>query len=507
MRGGALLDGRDRPAYGPPVSAEVAALLREKRAPFRKVGWWLGAQVPELGFFVLGVLLRLSMLRRFDPSWGYDAGVYWDVVEWVAAHGSPFPPLDQLVCAHHPPLFFAVAAYLTKHGVTRAHVTYFPVACGIVRLAILWMGLRWYLPAWRWARVFALAVAAVLPVSVHIDGSLYPEPVNGMFAAGVLLLVPKVFPARGWRRWVLAAAVGVLVGFQLLTKITALAMILTLGLTLALELWFERPRGMAAYKATLRRLAPWSAVIVVPVLMSGWYFARNVRTYHKVFVTGYDTTAKDLVTPALLKTSLLDRRTVGFYVGWDNDIFRMPYYPTGLGDHPRFLTTTIASTFVDYYNQSFSGLDPDAPGLKVIRRSMTSQFVSTARFSMVGGTVLSIATVLAWLVCTRRMIARRDIESAYLLLVPLVMTVLALYTAVEYPFDGNGVIKGAYMQFGAPPLCGVCGLAFDWTLRRRYSWPLAALLVLSVVLVAAYTIHCRTGVLLLPALGRWYTPG
>jgi hypothetical protein len=457
--------------------------------------------------FVLGVLLRLSMLRRFSAHWGYDAGVYWDIVVWMSEHHSPFAPLEEFICAHHPPLYFFVVACLKGLGVSREQAVVFPVFCGIVRLALLWIGLRRYLPGKRWAHVFTLALAAVLPASVHIDGCLYPEPVNGMFAAAVMLVVPRVFPAQGRERWKLAAIAGVLIGLELLTKMTATVMILSVAVTIGLELWFSKPRSLPAIQSAGRHLAPWGAIVFLPALMAGWFYARNVPAYHKVFLTSYDTTEKSRMSPEMAKTSILDRRTLGFFVGWDSEIYKFPYNPTGLGEHPRFFTAAVASTFVDYYNQSFSGLPPFGPGsIRSTRHPLTPELVSTARFSMVGGTVLSIAMFAAWVACARRTLARKDVERAYLLVVPLVMTVLAIYTAMKYPFDDGGVIKGAYMQFGAPPLYAMCGLAFQWALSRKYLAPIAGLLVLSVVLVAGYTIYCRTEVLILPGLGSWYSP-
>ncbi len=490
------------------MPAEVAVTLEARLgASAARLLRWLRAHAPECALFTLGVLLRLSMMRRWDPSWGYDAGVYWDIVQWVVDHHSPFPPLDKFVCAHHPPLFFAVAAWLTRLGVSRQGVVLFPVLCGVVRLGLLWIGLEWYLPSRRWARIFTLGLAAVLPVSVHIDGSLYPEPVNGMFAAAVMLFVPRVFAANGRRRWTLAAVVGVLLGLQMLTKITALVMLLALALTLAIELWFSRPRGVPAWDTYVRRRAPWLLAVLLGASLSGWYFVRNLGPYHKLFVTAYDTTDKAKVAP-LANTPVLDRRTLGFFVGWDTDIYRFPYYPTGIEDHPRFFPVTIASTFVDYYNQSFSGLDPWGPAtLKANRHVLTPELVSTARFSMLGGTALFLAMVAAWLVCTKRALDRRAWGIVYLLAVPLVTTALDLYTVTQYPFDSGGVIKGAYMQFGAPPLYAMCGLAFDWARTRKPFVPIAAILVASVFFVATYTIYCRTQVLILPALGRWYVPG
>ncbi|MGH7439649.1 MAG: ArnT family glycosyltransferase, partial [Polyangiaceae bacterium] len=425
----------------------VRATLAADR--WRRAVGWLRNHVPELLCLAAGLLLRLSMLRRFDPGWGYDAGVYWEIVQWWLDHWT-FPPRDRFICAHHPPLYFLVVALLVKLGVTRQQVTLFPILCGTTRLALIWAGLERYLPRRRWARVFALALAAVLPVSVHVDGCLYPEPVNGMFAAAVMLALPGAFRAEGRARWRAAAWVGVFLGFQMLTKISALTIVATIGLTLLLEAYSgrERLRTPAGRLAMLRGLAPWSLVLLLPALMSGWYFARNLGPYHKLFLTGYDTTEKGYMTD-LVKTPVLDRRKLGFPLLWDDAIYRFPYNPSGLGESPRFFPVAMASSFSDYYNQSFSGLEPFTPGpIRSTGHILTKELVSTARFSVLGGTVLLAAAFVAWLASLARTLRARDWGIVCLMLVPPVMTAFAFYTACKYPFDSGGVIKGAYMTYG-----------------------------------------------------------
>jgi hypothetical protein len=473
--------------------------LRSVRSNVPSAVTWLRGRLPETAILALGVYLRLTMLWRFNPGWGYDAGVYWEVVEWMLNHGT-LPPPGALFCGHHPPLYFAVVAALVKLGLTHSAVVAFPILCGVTRLVLVWIGLEWYLPRRRTARVAALALAAVLPVSVHIDGSLYPEPVNGMFAAGVLLLLPKAFESEGRRRWALTCGIGVLLGLEMLTKITALALFLTIGVTLACRLALPDPTG---WRTRAAALAPWSAVVVLPVVIAGWYFARNIGPYHTLFLTGYETAQNALMTDELAKTPILDRRSLGFVFGWDASIYEFPYYPSGLSDHPRFFPVTLASTFVDYYNQAFSGLDPWLPGpLRSNRHILTPELVATGRWSAIGGTILLVGAVGAGAACLLRTFQARNWGRFCLALVPGVVSALALYAATKYPFDRNGVIKGAYMLFGAPPMYAFYGLAVDWARARRWRRPLAALLLLGLAFVAVYTVYCRTGILLFPPLAH-----
>jgi hypothetical protein len=82
------------------------------------------------------------------------------------------------------------------------------------------------------------------------------------------------------------------------------------------------------------------------------------------------------------------------------------------------------------------------------------------------------------------------------LLVPLLTILFQLHFAVKYPHDGYGVIKSAYIQFGAVPLFAMFGLSVDWALGRRWRWLVLAALLSGLGAVAAYTFCCRTGLLL-----------
>src|SRR5262249_27640286 len=115
-------------------------------------------RIPECVIFGVGALFRLTMIWRFDATWGYDAVGHLKYIEWLTKHPG-LPGVSYNYLAYHPPLYHFTAALLDP--------VYVSIACGIVRLALIWLGLEWYLENRR-ARIFGLALAAVLPVSAHL---------------------------------------------------------------------------------------------------------------------------------------------------------------------------------------------------------------------------------------------------------------------------------------------------------------------------------------------------
>jgi hypothetical protein len=464
------------------LPATIAAFLRRRKA--------------ELLLFSLGVVLRMSMAWTYDATWSFDSEWHWEVVEWLLTHHR-IPTPAEVGQAQHPPLYYLMAAGLTSLGVTRAGMVWVSILMGTIRLGLLWTGFELFLPRARAARLAALGLAAVLATSVHIDGMVYTEATSGTLLTAAMLLTPFVFRRRGWSRWRLAGCLGVILGLAMLTKISGVVVIAALGASAGLEFLFSRED----WSTRASQLLCWAWVLVVCVAVCGWYFARNVRDYGQPFVTSFDVESQHHLVAELQKVPYLDRRSPSFFLSWDKSIPLFPYYPSAIEPRPYFFPVAVASTFVDYWNYSFSGLDPRVaipgwPGQRL--RPLTPEIFRASQYGASGGIVIFLATVASWLAVTPRTFRRRDWGLVALLLVPLLTLLSALHFAVANPLDSYGVVKGMYMHFGAPPMYALFGLAVAWALRKPIRWPLFAALLAALWLVASYTLYCRLRIPLVP---------
>ena len=241
-------------------------------------------------------------------------------MNWILEHRR-LPPVDELREAFHPPLFYVVSAFCLGLGITLKQMVVMPIVCGSLRLGMIWAGLETFLPRSRTARVAALALAAILPASVHLDGSVHPECLNVLWAATAMLLGALAFRSSGPRRWRLACATGVVLGIGMLTKISASVIVISLGITALLEfLVVER-----SVRARLAAFLPWAAGLALCVAVCGWYYARNLHEYHKPFLTSFDLKFENWVVAESNQKAYVDRRTLGYVVGWDPAIFKFPY--------------------------------------------------------------------------------------------------------------------------------------------------------------------------------------
>lgn len=454
----------------------------------KKLHPWIHDRIPELSIFLLGVLLRLSMAVgwRYNVEWGYDATGHWLYIQSITQGVLPNPADNY--AAYHPPLYHAIAAGLVKLGAGWQDITWLSFTCGTARLGLIWLGLEWYLPDRR-ARIVALLLAAVLPSSVLLDGVVSYETACCLFGAAAMLLWPRVFQATGRRRWQFACALGLVFGLGILTKTSIVALLIAVGCGVALDL----AQSHKHWQFRLTALAPWTTMMMICLAVGGWFYVRNTVKYGTPFATTYE------INPVAMRHNTghipyLDRRRLGFVFGWDWAIYKRPHYPSGLEPHPRFFPVVMAETFADYYNFSFSGLSPKEKGDMIVNgRPLTVRRLRLARGAVFGGTIILIATLVAWLICLRKTFRLRDWAMFSLLLSPAPATLLALAFAIKYPYDAQGAVKGIYVQFGAPPLFAMFGVAVAWACANRRRWFLAGTLLLSLAAVAAYTIGCRTG--------------
>jgi len=474
--------------------------MASKHSRVRVFRAWLWSRKTELTILLLGVLLRMTMAWNYDVRWGYDANEHWDVVSWIAIHKRvPYPEFT--FEAFHPPLYYSLAAWLTTLGVTRANMAGVSIVMSCLELAVIWMGVELYMDHSRLARVAALALAAVVSALIHLGGMVYPEALNCLLNAAVMLFVPLAFRRADSDRWPLTLLIGLLLGAAMLTKISTIAVVVAIALGVAIEL-FSSGRSL---RTRLLNLVPWTGALVVCLAVCGWYYGRNVREYGRPFLTSFDMPSEEgrrsehsLVEDAERK-KFLDRRTLGFLFAWDDSLFIHPFAIWHQGAHDRLVPVAVASTFVDFWGYGFQGFDHPLPA-KNRNRAMRDQTETDglARAAMIGGTGIFVAALVSWFVACARLARDRDFGRLTLVLVPLATLIATFQFATKYPVDGYGVVKGIYMSFGAPPLYGLFGVAVGWGSRTPYRLPLVLFLLAALWCVGAYSIYCRLGIRLLP---------
>ncbi len=444
------------------------------------------ARALETAALALGALLRLSMATTHDARVGFDFNGHWPYINYIATHHA-LAPFDLSAVSYHPPLYHLVAALLVANGLGPGALGGLAALLGTIRLVIIWVGLERWLPESRLARVVALFTAAVVPAAVQLDGLITNEPLSTLFCALAIVVAPKAVEGARTGQVAPMAWLALWLGLALITKISALVLIAALILAVAIDV----ARGPLPWWSGWRtRWKPLAAGAALTVALSGWFFVRNQALYGQLAPTAFDGMLKPNQAP-YEKVPYLDRRPLGFYVGWAPAVFGSPYAPSGYVPNPRFFSVLVASTFSDFYLYDFAARDAHTPMVPGRRRAIPKLAFDLSCLSTIGGTVLAALALAAWFGSWRAFRARPPDRRLVLLLMPLLAVLGQMHFSTKYPNDDFGSIKGTYMQFVAPILFGLTGMAVAWMWRRTWARAGAVAALGALSLVALYTVDCR----------------
>jgi hypothetical protein len=441
---------------------------------------------PEILLLLLGCTIRIAFAASYNIRLGYDFYGHARNIAWWMQHWE-LPAIEWSREAFNPPLYYALAGALARVGVGFPGLGAVSLVLGCLRLGLLSLALDLYLRDHRLARLIALALAAVLPASVHMDVMLTNEALATTLAMLSLVLLPLAFAKPVRTRWLASAGLGLTLGLAILTKVSSVVVLAALCSAFILRF----VRGDACgLRERLRQMAPGLAVVAIVLLSTGWYLAWCRAHYGKFVVTNYDGwSGKSLLRGT--DKPYWARRPPSYFLGWNLDIYAFPFYPSAVLPEARFFPQLVASTFADYYNY---GLAPypqlGEPARLANHRPLRPAVVAPAALSVAAGTLIAAITVAAWVaawvVCWRR----RAYAMLALLLVPLLAVAGQAHFAVTIGNDDEGLIKGAYLQFAAAPLHALFGLGVAWMWGRKPLRSIAVLALAALFLVAGYVVFC-----------------
>jgi len=432
---------------------------------------------PELLVFFLGIGFRVLLLWTYDPRWSYDFDDHWHHVEWFQTHIA-LSPADHSRVSYHAPLYYVLGGILRRLGVvTPRGISVISIVSGMLRLVLFWWGLKLFIPNARVARLFALALAAVLPSSIHLDGMVTNEALSCLFSTAVLLAT-AVMLRGGERKWVGRTLIlAALITLYLYTKVSAFAILASITLVLGIEVLF----GKASLPLRIRRVTPIVVAMTIAGVMYIPFALRQRREFGHVIASGFDRGFDREIFMPLQKIPYLDRRPLGYFIGWSNDIYKSPYYPAAISPHSRFFPVVIASTFADYYNYGFAKPPPRTIAHAVANsRPLLLRALTWGRISVVSGSFVAVIMLLTGIRCVRTLWRRRDTSRLLFLVAPLVGILGQLHFATHFALDIEGPVKGSYLQFACLPLCALFGLGVTGGIWRKKKLllllPIAALM-------------------------------
>jgi hypothetical protein len=433
--------------------------------------------VLAIAISALGLFLRIEHALTFDgPKRGSDYGVYVHGVHWIGKHKRPFwfdPSVNGQI-SYQPPLWYAAGSVLFRLTHSERSIAALAVIGWMIRQALLALLLKRAAPDAPWSALVALAVHAVLPISVLIDGKVTPEGMHAglfMIALYALWRMEREAGDSGIRPRT-AVMFGLMAGLGLLTKATSSILVLTAVAVFAWRMAIGvRAHGLSALAQAWRRmLRPLLLAGAVFCLVVGWWCAPNLRAHHHPFPHLWDLEGPK--QHAELAQPLTYRRPLGWALPFHlREYLRFPLIGGKNTPHPNFWAYVIVGTWSDLYNRGFCRLkggptvDSAWGGLSSIMHSgpewqVTQRCVD--HFSKLAwlGLVLSCGAVLAVFAVAWVNLRSGGREGSLVLPLASALVVFFVFSfALTYPFDGNAVLNPRYLLSAAAPMSACVGLA------------------------------------------------
>lgn len=168
---------------------------------------------------------------------------------------------------HQPPLYYAIAALFVSGGYTG--LRWVSMVCGAVGIVLIYRTARLLLPDAPLIAIMASGLAALLPGRIAVTSTVNNDALLEVgFSATLLMLC--VCLTNGLNLW-RAGWIGLLLGLSVLTKATALLLLLVI----LFGFWMMRQQGERV--GELIRSGIWALGVAFAV--SGWWFARNGALY------------------------------------------------------------------------------------------------------------------------------------------------------------------------------------------------------------------------------------
>jgi len=425
-----------------------------------------------------GAAIRLWNALRFPLLTSYDGFAHFTYV-WFVATTWKVPRPTAGWEFFQPPLYYAWMAAVWRafaglDAVLRLHAGVAVVAlASLAHAGVAWDVVRRRLPDDRVVQALVLAFMLFLPVHLYAAGFLGNEGLAAVLCtlAFAVLLAELRRPSIGR-----SAALGVLLGLALLTKITALAVVAGAVATLALKgVVTGRDRAAVVHLAVL---------LAVLVGTSGWYYARNVAEFGTPFVMS----RRELMLRIIEDSQPQAQRSVAEYLLFDPVVFRRPMWPRGLDvpDPPRGWSRAVRDAVWTglYANTWFDGF-----GGWTVPRVTGSEGARRAGQSLLTLGVLPTAAVvigfLASLAALRRG-AWDDVRVATgLTIVPMLIIFVVGTRAVPIA----AAVKATYLL----PVTAAFGVAFGLGLerirpyRRAFAAVATSLALASLISAAVFT--------------------
>lgn len=240
-------------------------------------------------------VLCLNNILIIPVNMGMDFRGHLDYINTVAS-GFHLPYATDGWQMFQPPFYYIISAFLlkvflqiTSFDIAVKLLRIVPMICGILQIEVCYRVMRLMYPKNNTLQTFGTVIGGFIPMNIYISQSIGNEPVAGILTSLLVLWQIKYVRSEeppGREQLIMA---GFLAGLALLTKTSALLIVMLLVLTILLKGFLNLSNRDNQITETTRSII---TISITAFLVCGWYYIRNIIVLGAPFIGGWDSARK-----------------------------------------------------------------------------------------------------------------------------------------------------------------------------------------------------------------------
>lgn len=166
-----------------------------------------------------------------------------------------------------PPLYYLIGAVIIKAGGSLTALRLMSVALGVATVGLVMAVARELVPGRPGIALAAGIVTACFPITAAVSASFSDDVLAWAAGAALLWCIARVFRSQALSRRLLLAC-GIAAGIGLLSKETDWVLVVALAVAIGIRI------------TPPIRVADVAVALGPPVAIAGWWFVRNLTTFH-----------------------------------------------------------------------------------------------------------------------------------------------------------------------------------------------------------------------------------
>lgn len=191
------------------------------------------------------------------------------------------PPFYYLVSAG----LFKCLAYIVPFETATNLLRIIPLICGALQIEVCYRVMKLMYPKNKTVQILGTIVGGFIPMNVYLSQVIGNEPLAGIFSSTLVLWQIKYIRAEEPPSREQLIIAGFVAGLALLTKTSAILIIMLVIFSIIFKAFFEMGRQVNQLIETSKSIA---VILMTAFLVCGWYYIRNIIEIGVPFMGGWD---------------------------------------------------------------------------------------------------------------------------------------------------------------------------------------------------------------------------